>query len=179
MTVKEENHKRRKALIVIIIILIPLLIASLWMLWDSPPAEEKPIMVPDYAPENSEPYAEVIPGDTGEFKESNGGGSVTLNFSDSVVVDLSKETVSLFFANPKRSTHDLILQVIVKEEVIAQSELIPAGYQIETLDLIPGISDQLQTGGYDASFMVHYYDQNSKARAIINTNIPVRIQVKV
>ncbi|MBQ6817075.1 MAG: hypothetical protein IJO27_01445, partial [Bacilli bacterium] len=84
------------------------------------------------------------------------------------------------FQNPSKSTQDIVLQVIVKqgdeEVVIAQSERISAGYALYTLDLKKDA--KLKSGGYEGKFNVIFYDEETKEKAVVNTNIPITIAVE-
>jgi hypothetical protein len=96
-----------------------------------------------------------------------------------VTVDLAQEKVSVFVENPERSTQDLIIQVLLKEseneeKVIAQSELIPAGYGIDEVDLQ---EDGLAKGEYDGVMRISYYNPDDGEKAIVNTDIPVTVTV--
>lgn len=99
-------------------------------------------------------------------------------YSDEVKVNLQSETASLYFGNPERSNQDMILQIVIQEEVIAQSDLIPSGYQLQSIQLLPQATSMLQTGSYQGKFIIHYYDQKIGEHATVNTEIPITVAVK-
>lgn len=173
-----KKKTKRQALSRWIIIILLIVIILLLIRMCSPLPEKNEVLLPDYAPEVSEPHAEQIPGDTCEKPENQGSESVSLTYSNQVIIDLSENSASLYFANPSRSNQDLIIQIVIQDEVIAQSALIPAGYQIETLDLLNDAVKKLREGGYEGTFMVHYYSQNTGGRAMVNTEIPIHIVIK-
>ena len=148
---------------------------TIWVLFfrDSGPA-----LAPDYAPQQTEEHAEAIPNDTDEKMESpQGGGSVSLTYSNEVAIDLSDKTVSLMFANPGKSNQDMVVQIVIQDEAIVQSGTLKPGNQVTTLDLLDGAHKQLSPGGYDGKFVVLYYHPESGEKAIVNTEIPVTITV--
>ena len=161
----------------IVIIVFVLLVLLLSMCHSSIRKQGSEVLIPDLAPEETEANVETIPNDTGTKADSANGGSVRLIYSDQVSVDISEETASLYFGNPGRSNQDMILRIVIQEEVIAQSGLIPAGYQVETLDLLPDAASMLQAGTYSGKFVLYYYDQENEERATVNTEIPIRIVV--
>ena len=136
-------------------------------------------LAPDFVPKEAEQYAETIPGDTGTpTKSEEGGGSVTLAYSNEVTIDLSEETAELYFANPGKSNHDILLQVVIQNEVIIQSNTLMPGYEVKQLKLLPDASRKLSSGEYSGNFLVLYYDLDLGEKAIVNTQIPIRITVK-
>ena len=137
------------------------------------------ILAPDYAPIKLEENAERISNDQYKPIESKqGGGSVSLSYSTNITIDLSDATAKLYFANPGKSNHDMVLQLSIQDRVIFQSGRLLSGHQLNKINLSETATSMLQPGGYDGYFQVFYYDQESAEKAIINTEIPVSIQVK-
>ena len=136
------------------------------------------ILVPDLSPEETEANVETIPGDTAEKPDSSTGGSVRLTYSDQVTVDLTDEVASLYFGNPGQSNQNMILRIVIQDTVIAQSGIIPAGYQVQTLSLISDNAFLLQAGRYSGKFVIYYYDQKTDELATINTEIPITVVVE-
>ena len=81
------------------------------------------------------------------------------------------------FANPSKSTADMVLQIVIKDTVIVQSGRLLPGNKVTALDLLDGAENQLAAGGYDGKFIVLYYDQQSGEKAMVNTEIPVTVTV--
>lgn len=172
-----ENKERKRNRILILILLLITLAAiclAVWALFfrDS----EKPL-VPDYAPETEE-NAEPIPGDTGEAAPSTGGGSVTITYSNQVKISLAEGTAELMFANPGKSNKDMVMQIIIGETVLAESGRLEPGNQVKTIKLQDGITDILELGGYDGKFMIYYFDTETGAQEIVNTEMPITITVE-
>lgn len=173
---KKANDQRiyRWGIAIIVLLLIALLLS---MCHSSLKKQGNEVLIPDLAPEETEPNVETIPNDTSTKADSTNGGSVRLLYSDRVTIDLSDDMASLYFGNPSRSNQDMILRIVIQEEVIAQSGLIPAGYQVETLELLPDTSSMLRAGTYSGKFVIYYYNQENDERATINTEIPITVVV--
>lgn len=135
------------------------------------------ILAPDYAPQETEPNAEKLPNGDNKLDSPEGGGAVSLTYSNKVNIDLSAEKATLLFVNPGKSTQDIVLQIVIQEEVIVHSGRLTPGYKVTTLDLLPTAAPKLALGGYDAKFSVFYYDSESGEKALINTEIPIHITV--
>lgn len=134
---------------------------------------------PDYAPTETEEHAQDISDDSQEKNQTDaGGGSVSLMYSDEVTIDLSDKNAKLMFANPSRSSHDVILQIVVRDELLAESGLLVTGTKVQVLELSEGAVEKLKVGGYDGKFLLYYYDPQTGQRAVVNTEIPVHIQVR-
>lgn len=160
-----------KIKVIWLLVVIALLIAGC-----SYSRENNDVVVPESAPVETEPNVETIPGDTQPSTTNpSNGGSVSLSYSNQVTIDLSRKTATLYFANPIRSNQDIILQIVVAGEVIAQSGLIPAGCQVTRLSLTPDVTSKIGTGAYSGKFVIYYYDQQTGNKAAVNTEIPIYI----
>lgn len=172
------GRKRNKSVYVILILLFVTLAAvcvTIWALFFRAPAR---VLSPDYAPVETEKYAEEIPNDTSQqAKSEEGGGSVSLTYSNQVSIDLSDAEAELMFANPGRSNQDMVLQIVIQETVIVQSGTLKPGHQVMVLDLLPDAAEKLSPGGYDGKFAIYYYSPDNGEKAIVNTEIPIKIDV--
>jgi len=136
-----------------------------------------PVLAPDQIPE-AEVHAEQIPDDDQNGSVSTSGNRVTLTYSDQVLIDLSKETAVLTYANPAKSTHAVVLQLVVQEEVLLQSGAIAPGVQVSELELLPNIARRLQEGQYEGLLRAIFYAPESGEKANLDADIPVVITVK-
>ena len=192
-TVQEEQQLRRRWLRIIILLLILLLLLLLFAggayahslnLFDL--FRKKPsgvVLEPDYPSMSMEFNAEKIIGDDdGEKLEApTGGGSVEIVFSGKVVVNRGNQSVNLYYENPARSTQNVVVQVIVdapeeKQYLLAQSGILEPGYRVSTLDM-NGDDVTLSPGGYDGRLKLLFYDPETGERAVVDTDIPVTIEV--
>ncbi len=149
---------------------------SVWALFFR---ESSVVLTPDYAPQESESNAEPIPDDNGEKPDvEEGGGAISVEYTDIVTVILSDKKAELEYANPGRSTHDIILQVVVKDEVIIQSGLIKPGNRVKELPLLKGAEDLLSEGVYnDCTFRILSYDPETGEKSMIDTEAKITVTV--
>lgn len=173
----------KKSTTIIIAILAVITVAALcvtmWALFlREPDDNNKVILNPDYAPQNKEENAETIPDDTGDKMENpEGGGAVSLTYSNEVTIDLSDKAAAIYFANPGKSNQDMVIQIAIQDTIILQSGTLSPGNQVKILNLLEGAEDMLQPGGYEGKFIVLYYDLTSGEKSMVNTEIPITINV--
>ena len=113
-----------------------------------------------------------------EYKK--GGGSVNLKFSDVVEIDSAAKTAKLYFKNPGTSSEEILLRLIIRKDdqefILGSSDTIPPGYAIYKMNL-DDIS-MLAKGGYDGILKAVYYNEKTKAKEMIDSEIKVKIEVK-
>lgn len=179
-----QNQKANKSTIIIAIlavITVAALCVTMWALFLREPSagdDDKVILNPDYAPQKQEQNAETIPDDTGEKMENpEGGGAVSLTYSNEVTIDISDKAAALYFANPGKSNQDMVIQIAIQDTIILQSGTLSPGNQVKILNLLEGAEDMLQPGGYEGKFIVLYYDLTSGEKSMVNTEIPITINV--
>lgn len=177
MNQTENKNQKRTTIIIIILALITVaaLCVTMWALFFRGPSVT---LTPDYAPQKEEIHAKPIPDDTGDKMEADeGGGAVSLTYGTNVSIILSNETATLMFANPGKSTQDMVVQVVIQDTILVQSGRLTPGNQVTTLDLLDGAAKMLSPGGYEGKLVVLYYDPDTGEKAIVNTEIPVTISV--
>ena len=175
---KNENKKQDKSKWLILLLLLITVAAVCVTIWALFLRDTGPELAPDYAPQQMEQNAETIPNDSGEKMEKpEGGGAVSLTYSNKVTLDLSDKAASLYFANPGKSTQDMMLQIAIQDTVILQSGVLKPGNQVKLLNLLDGAEKKLSPGGYEGKFVVLYYDQTTGEKAMVNTEIPITINV--
>lgn len=183
----EKKNSEKKTRIIIIILIVIALIAigvTVWAVFIRESGEAAPAdsssaaLSPDYAPKQLEPNAEPM-GDEGDEKMSQpeGGGAVSLTYSKDVSIDLSDKTCSLLFGNPTKSNQDMVVQIVIQDEVIVESGRLEPGNQVTKLDVSDEAAAKLTAGGYDGKIAVLYYQQDTGEKAIVNTEIPVTVEV--
>ena len=175
-----QNKKMNKTTIVAAVLALITVVAvciTVWALFFRDSGGQQ-VLTPDYAPQKQEQNAETIPDDTGDKMENpQGGGAVSLTYSNEVTIDLSDKAAGLYFANPGKSNQDMVLQIVIQDTVILQSGTLSPGHQVKLLNLLEGADDMLQPGGYEGKFIVLYYDQTSGEKSMVNTEIPITINV--
>ena len=70
-----------------------------------------------------------------------------------------------------------MIQIVIQETVVAQSGTLHPGHQVTELSLLPGANKLLIPGIYEGEFLVFYYSMETGEKAIVNTQIPIRIAV--
>lgn len=143
-----------------------------------PEATQGPsILEPDRVPENKEENAESM-GDQGDKKldHPEGGGAVSITYSKDVTIDLSDKNVTLLFGNPSRSTQDMVVQIVIQDTIIVQSDTLAPGFQVKKLALDDG--SKLKAGSYSGKFKILYFNPATGEKAVVNTEIPIDIEVK-
>lgn len=171
-----ENGNRSRILILLLLLITVIAVGV--TIWALVFRDTAPALTPDYAPQQEETNAEPIGDEEDEKLEAEeGGGAVSLSYSNEADISLSAGTAELFFANPTKSTQDMVLQIVVQDEIIVQSGLLKPGNQVTTLELLDGAAEKLSAGGYEGKFAVLYYDPDTGEKAVVNTEIPVTITV--
>ena len=178
MANKNENNNSKLLIILLALVTVAAVCVTVWALFFRKPDV---VLAPDYAPQETEAHAETIPDDNSEKMDApEGGGAVSLIYMTEVTVDLSEKAASLMFGNPQKSTQDMVVQIVVKDTVIAQSGRLTPGNRVTTLDLLAD-APKLGTGTYtseNCKFVVLYYNQESGEKAILNTEIPITVTVQ-
>ena len=140
------------------------------------------VIEPDYPVVPPESNAETMEDEnTEKFVSEGGGGAVAMTYSDKVTYDMASNTVYLMYGNPNASNHSLILQIIIKhgnnEYLIAQSGTIGAGYRVESLQASVDENVVLYQGVYEGVIRVLFFNPDTGEKAIVNSEIPVKITV--
>lgn len=173
--IQQENKKKGLLIVLLLLIAAAAIGIAIWAVCFRKPAV---VLAPDYAPRR-ETNAEAIEGDEEEkMEQPEGGGAVSLTYSDKVTVSLSDGMATLMFANPGKSNQNMVLQIVIQDQVILQSGAIEPGNQVTELELLPDAGQMLEPGGYDGTFTIYYYDPDSGEKALVNTEIPIQITVE-
>lgn len=176
---QENNRKKKRWMLAALILLLLLLITSCSVtIWSIFFRDTTPTLAPDYAPQEIDPNATPTPDSDKEnekLEQEQGGGSVSIQYQKEVRVDLSDGMVYFSFTNPYESNQDMVLQVFVKDRLIAQSKLLPPGNSLSKLPLRDGV--ELSVGGYDGKYTAAYYYESGE-KAIIQTDIPLIVKVQ-
>ncbi len=136
-------------------------------------------LTPDYAPGTIDTNA-IKEQDTGDkMNVSDGGGAVSLSYSNVVLVDSEKKNIKMYFKNPIQSRESTVLEIVVdqndKEYILAKSDLLPPGYALYNMNLTSTL--KLPKGGYEGKFRLTYYNEETGVKQIVNTEIEVSIEV--
>lgn len=171
----KEKEKKQKILIIILLVGIVICMGvTIWALF----FREKKVAA-DYPPQQIESNQLPIEGDTGEKMESpEGGGAINVTYGTDVTVSLSEEKLSLYYANPGSSNQNVAILIMIDDLVVAKSELINPGNEINELPLESDAKSLLQVGSYNAELVVRAYDPESGEKAMVDTNGEILLTVQ-
>ena len=136
----------------------------------------KPIM-PDYMPVEQDEFVFTIPNEPQEVPidvPENGGGAIIICDTE-ITAHLQTGEIDMFYQNPANSPSAVVLQLVVADEIVAQSGSIYPGYQLQDMHLLD--TARLQEGGYYGVVRIAYYDPISSEKALIDTDIEVSVTV--
>ena len=172
----EKNKKVRNIVLIVFLLAISVtaINVSVWAVWFRQTAAEPVDYAPRQADQNAEPIESEEPGE--QVGTTGGGGAVSLIYAKEVTLNLDTKTASILFQNPSKSNQDMSLQIVIDKKVIAQSKKLTAGYKLNKLTEVD--TDKLTAGKYDGRFVVLYYNTDTGEKAVINTEIPVKITVE-
>lgn len=173
-----NEKKSQKWLVVLLSTLILLCIAvTIWALFLRQP---DPVLIPDYAPQETEANAQPIEGDDEtKLDAPEGGGAISIEYENRVVIDISEGKAYLSYANPGKSTQDIVLRIEIQETAVAQSGTIKPGKQLSELELVDGAADMLQPGVYEnAQFRILSYDPVTGEKAMVDTLAAITVTVQ-
>lgn len=179
-TEEEEKKKKRFFFWWWILLLLILLISVgviVWALFLRAPKTDN-TLAPDYAPRQVEQHAQRYGEETSKLEQTDGGGAVTLEYTTDVSINLSEKKVYFSVANPYQSNQSMLVQIKIKDEVIAESGTLQPGYKLSELDITEQKAKMLSEGVYDGQILIWYYQPDTGERAVVNTAIPVSINVQ-
>ena len=163
--------------ILIPVLLLITLIAIGVTIWALCFRDTAPVLAPDYAPVEEESNAQAIEADSGEKLEAEeGGGAVSLTYSNEVTISLADATAAVQITNPTRSNQSMLIQLMIQDVKVGQSGTIPPGNQLTVIPLDENIT--LEPGTYEGMFHLLFFDVETNEQANLNTNIPVHIVVQ-
>lgn len=172
-----DSKNRRKNKIIIVILLLIAIIAlcfGIWALWFRAPL----VLDPDYAAKKPDQNVEQMEESESEKLDApEGGGAMSLVYSKDVNISLSDGKATFLVGNPSESTVYLVAEIVIQDQVIAQSGAIKPGYRLTELELVPGATDILQVGGYDGKIVLYMYNSENDERTILNSEISVTATV--
>lgn len=175
---KKNNNTVKIVLGILVIIIIILL-----LLRSCGDGDSGKVLEPDYNIVEPDDNASAIPdeappAETPEVEE--GGGSMSLIYSDQVSVNLATGEVGLFYQNPSDSSHSLVLQIIIEREdqqyLVAESGALEPGFMLTQLEAEGDLP--LAEGIYEGVIKLLFFDPETGERAVVDTNIPVDITVQ-
>lgn len=178
MSGKYKKEKKQTWLILLPSIGMAVCIAvTIWALFFRQPGKA---LAPDYAPRDMEQNAQPIPDDEGQKPDApDGGGAITIEYDNHVTIDLSEGRAYLSYANPGKSTQDIVLRIQIQDTIVAQSGTIKPGNQVSELELLKAAEKKLQPGVYsDAEFKILCYNPETGEKAMIDAAAEITVTVR-
>lgn len=177
------NKKMRNILIIAAaILLVAAAVVGAILLFGGDDDPEGPVTIPGITPDYPAPPldagAEDVEDDEEKLDAPEGGGAVGMIYSNEVEIDLSDKKATLLFANPNRSTHNVSIQLIVQDVVLAESGLLTPAKRITSLDVKEGINIPAGVYANNAKILVRFYDPETNACSIVNSEIVVTVTVR-
>lgn len=172
-----QNGKKKWLFLLLMLLLITFscMCVTLWVLLFK---DADIVLTPDYAPQEIEVNQTPIGGDdSSKMETEDGGGAASLLYSSYVTIDLSEKQAVLMVANSGKSMQDMVVQIVIQDQIVAQSGRLTSGNKVTILNLLNGAEKKLTVGGYDAEFVVLYYDPDTGEKSIVNTEIPISVSV--
>lgn len=171
----KKGTKKNNWIYIILVLMIVICISIIIFLL----IKKEKTLTPDFAPGTIDTNA-IKEEDKGEkMTASNGGGAVSLSYSNIVSVNSAKKDIKMYFKNPSKSRESVLLQLVIKQKdeefVIATSDLLPPGYALYNMKL--DSKEKLPAGGYKGIFRITYYNEETGVKQIVNTEIEVSIEV--
>ena len=178
--------KNKKLRIIVLAVAVALLLTAAAGCGKDVPDDDKPDpgpvelsgIIPDYPAPPLEAGAEDMEDDEEKLEAPTGGGAVGMTYSEEVSVDLSDAKVTLLFANPGRSTHNVTIRLVVQDVVLAESGLVTPSKRITSLDLKSGAAIPEGVYANNAKIVVRFYDPVTNACSIVNSEIAVTVTVR-
>ncbi len=161
-------NKRNIPIIILCILILLCLLVAIWALLFR--NQTVTPISPDYPPQGTDSHQQPIEGDSGEKIESpEGGGAINVTYGTAATASLSAKTVTFYYANPNASNQNVAIAITVDGVVVAKSDLIEPGNQVNELTLEDYALSVLQVGGYNAELSVRAYDPASGEKAMVDT----------
>lgn len=175
---KKEGSKQRLVIIILAVIIIALLLVTLWIVLKKDDSSGP--IIPDYQPPETESNQNPIEGDdNSKLDAPEGGGAISIEYVNQVVVDLSDGMAYLSYSNPGKSTQNIVLRIEVQETAIVQSGVITPGNEVKALPLADGAAQKLQVGVYtNAVFRILSYDPATGEKAMVDTLAEITVTVQ-
>lgn len=173
-TDKNKKEKRQKLLIILLIIGMIICIGiTIWALFfrdTTPPS--------DYPPQDVEVNQTPIDNDNSEkIDSSDGGGAINVTYATTATLSLSDKTISFYYANPNASNQNVSILIKVDDLLVAKTDLVTPGHQVNKLQIEKGVEEKLQVGGYKAELTVRAYDPETNEKAMIDTKGEITLTV--
>ena len=173
---------KKRILLILMVSVMLLSVFSIGFVSCGDDEPEGPITIPGITPDYPAPPvdegAEDVEDNEDKLDAPEGGGAVGMIYSTEVEIDLSDKKATLLFANPNRSTHNVSIQLVVQDIVLAESGLLTPAKRVTSLDIKDDVTIPEGVYASNAKILVRFYDPETNACSIVNSEIAVTVTVR-
>lgn len=170
-----EQKKKTITILILCILLLGFVGTTLFLLFLQEEDNPNPL---DYAPQGIEENQKRLWNDKRDKIDSeDGGGAINVTYNPTAMVDLSKEKVELYYANPRASNHNVAICIQIDDMIIAESDIIEMGYYIDTLNLVETAKEKLKVGEYEATVIIKAYNSVNGEKSMVDTKGQIVLSV--
>ena len=105
---KERKRKFNIVYLILILLIIACLCVIGYLL-----IEKKDTLTPDYAPGTIDTNAIKEKDNEEKMKVNNGGGAMSISYSNVVAVDRKSKDIKLYYKNPSKSRASVVLELVI------------------------------------------------------------------
>ena len=113
--------------------------------------------------------------DSDSLEEEDGQGSAVVICAQKVTVHTKSGTVDLFYQNPHESRASVMLELYSEGSLIASSEKIPSGYELDKVVLSRKV--MANEGNYDGKLKILFFDESTGELVNVDSEINILISV--
>lgn len=170
--------KKRILLILLVSVMLLSLLAAMVACGEEETPEPLPVppgLTPDYPAPPIEEGAEDAVDNEDKMDVAEGTTGAGIEYTTEYTVDISDKKVSLYFRNPSRSLQNIAVQLVIQDQVIAESGLLTPGKRITTLALEDGVSISAGVYAQNAKLIVRFFDPETNVCSIVKSEILVTV----
>lgn len=126
---------------------------------------------------NATPIARDYVDEQENINESEDGQSSAIVIcAQNITVHTKTENIDLFYQNPHNSQSTVILELYAEDSLIASSEEIPSGYELDKMNLSCNL--EAEEGNYEGKLKTIFVDELTHEKADIDSEVDVLISIK-
>lgn len=103
----------------------------------------------------------------------NQGGSIDVICYESALLDTATGKIEMFYENPINSTNGVLLELYIGEYKIAETGIIPPGYSLEKMGILPNVV--VKPGNYAGYYLIKVVNADTGEVGIINPKVNIQV----
>lgn len=111
-----------------------------------------------------------------DISSSENEHSAIVVCAKNISIDIKRKKVSLFYQNPSDSKSSVKLELYLNNQLIAASDSIPAGYELDTMDIDGNI--KVTEGTYQGFLKTIFINPQTLKEENFNSGINVLVNIK-